>query len=93
MASFSILSKRMINIYHLPKLLQIKAVQRIVKVMQRKEEIGKRVIMRLPMICQHGEARKLMRSKNIMNIIFRFTRCTEEGVRPIAQTIILVLDA
>jgi hypothetical protein len=78
----------------LPKLIQAKTVEKIMKTMVRSNEFGKRVIRRLPMFCKYQDGRKILKTKVYRLAIVKYTNNqVEESIRNIAQSIVRILDA
>jgi hypothetical protein len=79
---------------YLGRLLQAGVIEKMVKAMARKDEIGMRLVHRLPMLCKYLEARKVLKAKTNRSAIVRFTKNQiEDGTQTIAQSIVRVLDA
>jgi fused-like protein len=76
------------------RLVDSRVIEKMIKVMGARDDLGEKLIQRLPVLCKYAEARKILKMKANRAVIVKFTKNTvEESLRTVAKQIIRVLDA
>ena len=87
-----------INLLHkdgtyVQKLMQCNVFEKIISTIAKNEEVGSRIIMRLPTLCKFDETKRILKIKANRSIIQKYTKNVNEEVRNIAQSILKIIDA